>query len=681
VLESLFANIPSSSLSSSSSNDEDVVEQIVHGCIVVLQSLLVLGMSYGVFMKADVLEQSLAHMKEPDDELHMQQPNLDVVGEWTPDSSRRLKYQSARDESRKLPGLQLLAALKKKRSPLGAYGLLVRMGVWEKHENLALLRSGFPLRFTEQEERAAEQAANNHTLHDPDELLGIRQDYRSQKIFTIDGASASEIDDGLSVEIIDEDKETNNGNNRYRYWIHIADADRWAPRHSELFEVARKRATSIYLADGAIPMMPSRISSEVMSLRANTDTFALSLGVELGSDGSIIDSSIVVTPSYVRVSYRLTYDEVDEMLEDGIGFNEEWELGQLLTAAQTRRKFRMKNGSAEAFVPNQIPQYSISTFPDKKSHDNIGIKVDIQVSHNGGKNQSTLASAQYETSDAALAEELPASSASTLVTEMMILAGEAIGKWAMRETRDQDETNVKNPILLPYRSQPKPDYRSRSRERKIMMDLLEYNVGGGYCHAWYSRRFLAPVKITAFPSVHAGLGLDCYVQWTSPIRRFQDLQVHSAVKRYLRRKKILELSSNRLSIPNAISSNDLGYEFMDPEKEDTTLIDLAEADKEIDYQDRTKLLGPARFVMKNSQKYWMLEFIRRLYESNPAFALEVLVLGCIQPAKRQYAIYIYELGLEWRYSSPVSIQAGNRFKVRISNVIPQNGQLTFVRIQ
>ena len=90
--------------------------------------------------------------------------------------------------------------------------------------------------------------------HDPDILLGLRQDFRHHKAFTIDSASTSEIDDGLSVEAFDDE----DGRKRYRYWIHIADADRWAPRDSALFEVARRRATSLYLPHGSIPMFPSR---------------------------------------------------------------------------------------------------------------------------------------------------------------------------------------------------------------------------------------------------------------------------------------------------------------------------------------------------------------------------------------------------------------------------------------
>jgi len=343
----------------------------------------------------------------------------------------------------------------------------------------------------------------------------------------------------------------------------------------------------------------------------------------------------------------------------------------------------MENGSAEDFVPTQIPQYTVSTFPDPNALDGVGIKVDVQVSHNGGKNQSAIVADTVIKGDKgfSLSDELPVSSASTLVTEMMILAGEAIGKWAIRETRTTDDNDVKvNSLELPFRSQLKPDYRSRDRERKIMTDLLECNIGDGYCHAWYSRRFFSPAQITPDARSHSGLGLDCYVQWTSPIRRLQDLQVHATVKRFLRRQKVIDVLKKGEKVPTGITSEDLGCEFTSSNNDGKLELSLEDIDKDINYSDNTKMLRPARFVMRNSNKFWMLEYVRRLKEGNPELTLEALVFGCTNPAKRQYAIYIYELGLEWRYNSPVGIQAGDRFFVRISNVIPQNGQMTFVRV-
>jgi exoribonuclease-2 len=690
LLESLFLRtgetVIGKSLLAEEKNDDEFIRyrKVVEGSIISLQSLLALGITYGLTMNPMGVSQAVAHMKEDAEALDM----TDTIQrqQWTPAHSLRLKYRAISDNNadEKIAGLQILSALKFKRTPLGAYNLLVRIGVWGKHENLALLRSGFPVRFTASEEdvanRVATESNENESGKDPDNALGIRRDFRSQKIYTIDSASTKEIDDGLGVEIINGSE---NSEKRYRYWIHIADADRWAPRKSELFEIARRRATSIYLPGTSIPMMPSSVSQQVMSLKAQTDVCALSLGVELNDDGSIIDDSIIVTPSTVRVDYRLTYDEADEMLEDGVGYSEEWELGQLYSGAQQRRQFRMDNGSAEAFVPTQIPQYTISTFHDQSAPDGVGIKVDIQVSHNGGKNQSAIVADSMigGNEDSDLSNELPVSSASTLVTEMMILAGEAIGKWAMRETKmlnDIEKSN--NSLELPFRSQDKPDYRSREREREIMMDLLEHNIGDGYCHAWYSRRFLTPAKISPDANPHSGLGLGCYVQWTSPIRRFQDLQVHATVKRFIRRQKVINLLNNGEEVPTGITSEDLGCELASLSKDGKSELNTEDIDSDIDYSDKIKLLKPAQFVMRNSNKFWMLENIRRIKETDPQRTLEVLVCGCINPTKRQYAVFIYELGLEWRYNSPVGIQAGDRFKARIGNVLPQNGQMTLVRV-
>jgi exoribonuclease II len=77
---------------------------------------------------------------------------------------------------------------------------------------------------------------------------------RDQKIYTIDSASTTEIDDGLGIEQYTDE----NGKERQRIWIHIADADRWAPRDSKVYEAAKRRAVSLYLPQGSIPMMPKR---------------------------------------------------------------------------------------------------------------------------------------------------------------------------------------------------------------------------------------------------------------------------------------------------------------------------------------------------------------------------------------------------------------------------------------
>eukprot|EP00980_Cylindrotheca_fusiformis_P006498 scaffold1378_cov137-Cylindrotheca_fusiformis.AAC.11 len=136
LLESLFKSAPS------------VNDRIVYGAIVSLQSLLVLGTKFGVTATPDQFERSVAHLV--DSREHLKRSN--IREEWNASNSRKLKY-----ECNRIPGLQLLAQLNRKRSAQGAFDFLVRIGAWQPHENLALLRSGFSLRFTDAEVRAAEE--------------------------------------------------------------------------------------------------------------------------------------------------------------------------------------------------------------------------------------------------------------------------------------------------------------------------------------------------------------------------------------------------------------------------------------------------------------------------------------------------------------------------------------------
>lgn len=415
--------------------------EVLLATVMVIQSLCIMGTCVGLKGPPEQLKRLVAHLDARNDPTLLSRD----LAHWDSDSVRRLKYRMDR-----VPALQLLTELKWKRAPQGAYDLLVRIGAWGKHEDLALLRSGFPLRFTEAELRAADNVI--HTTCDVDEVLGIRKDFRSQKVYTIDGSSTWEIDDGLSVEVITAD----DGSHKHRLWIHIADAERWA--NEDMVDLARKRVTSLYLPTGSLPMFPPAVSRELMSLHANRDCCALSMSIELNDDGSINLESLAVSPSLIRVTYRLTYDDVDEMLEEGIGYKEEWELGALLDASLKRRDYRMERGSTERLVPNPIPFVSVSAFPDRNAPDGIGVSLNVQVSHNAGQNVTASSEGQLSTSVSCPA---PVSSANLLVTEMMILAGEAIAQWKCRQDEAAARINgsrckLPNQMRLPFRSQPEP---------------------------------------------------------------------------------------------------------------------------------------------------------------------------------------------------------------------------------
>ena len=112
------------------------------------------------------------------------------------------------------------------------------------------------MRFLQWEARAADAATRNE--RDVDALLGLRADLRHHKVYTIDGVSTLDVDDGLSVEALEDGDDGGGEGPRHRYWIHIADVDRWAPRGSDLLAAAERRGTSLYLPTATLGMFPER---------------------------------------------------------------------------------------------------------------------------------------------------------------------------------------------------------------------------------------------------------------------------------------------------------------------------------------------------------------------------------------------------------------------------------------
>ena len=193
----------------------------------------------------------------------------------------------------------------------------------------------------------------------------------------------------------------------------------------------------------------------------------------------------------------------------------------------------------------------------------------------------------------------------------------------------------------------------------------------GYPQAWYARRFFNKAIVSEEYGGHFGLGLDCYVQWSSPIRRLTDLQVHSAVKRYLRRKKVNQMLREGAVIPTQLSDNDLGYKIENISNSDENRrnhIDL------IDYRAGLGKIFSARPIQFSSSRYWRYEHVRRLVEESDddEVAFECVVLGCINTDRLQYAVYLYELGLEHRYVSPSGkLEDGQRLRVKVESVNPR----------
>ncbi len=185
--------------------------------------------------------------------------------------------------------------------PHDPYWLLIRAGVWQKDENVGLRRYEVPMEFSQEALDRVDEIGEPTA----EELLTDgRRDLRHLDLFTIDGPRTRDFDDALHLEKKD-------GN--YHVGIHIADVSQYVRPGDPLFKDAQRRGTSLYFADNMVPMLPPALSENVCSLIAGKDRAAVSFLVTLSPEGEVIDYKIV--SSVVQVKKKLTYDEVDGLVE------------------------------------------------------------------------------------------------------------------------------------------------------------------------------------------------------------------------------------------------------------------------------------------------------------------------------------------------------------------------------
>jgi exoribonuclease II len=365
----------------------------------------------------------------------------------------------AEESSTRATAAELLKQIGRQDSPQSAFEVLVDLGVWGLHENLFVRRSNLPMQFSESVLAAVQERLT--TI--PPDIEGDRKDLTHLKVYTIDDESTAEIDDGLSLETLE--------NGRQRVWIHIADPSRWVSLGDELDQEAQRRSTTVYLPTGMIPMFPVELSTGPMSLVQGQLCCALSFGVTLSDDGAVEDYDI--TPSTIKPTYRLTYEDVDEILE--LDVPAEPELIALASWAERRQLWRMEQGAITISMPESVIKVN-------------GDEIEILV--------------------------LEDSRSRNLVAEMMILAGEVAASYGQAHS-----------LPLPFRSQPQPELPPEE-------ELMQLEAGPVRSSA--IRRCMPRSEVGITPARHASLGLEGYCQVTSPIRRYADLLAHFQIKAHLR---------------------------------------------------------------------------------------------------------------------------------------------------
>lgn len=340
--------------------------------------------------------------------------------------------------------------------PEEATALLIALGIWSAHENLALRRSNIPVHFSE---AVLDYARRVLAKAPPDR--DERRDFGRLAVYTIDDESTREIDDGLSLEPLEGGRE--------KVWIHIADPSRWVFLGDPLDLEARRRATSVYLPTGAIPMFPPLLATGPMSLLPGQINCALSFGAVIAPDGAL--ESFEVTPALVRTVYPVSYDEADPLIASG----EEPVLARLHEIALLRRNYRHGHGA----ITIELPEAQVKV---------KGEQVNLEI--------------------------LGDSAARVLVSEMMILVGELTARLALDAG-----------IAVPFRTQGAPDLPGADELMRLP---------AGPVREFAICRCMQRSEVSVYAARHGGLGLDAYVQATSPIRRYSDLLVHYQIKAHLR---------------------------------------------------------------------------------------------------------------------------------------------------
>ncbi len=356
-----------------------------------------------------------------------------------------------------------------------------------------LIEAGFQLRFSDD---ALEEAARIPDILDSKEIAK-RKDCRDVLTFTIDPVDAKDFDDALSI------RKLKNGN--YEVGVHIADVSYYVEPGTALDEEAYDRATSVYLPDRVLPMLPEHISNVLCSLRPNEDKFTFSAIFQLDEKARVKQYWIGRTVTHSN--RRFTYEEAQEIIETGQGDYAE-EILLLNKMARSMRGERFGKGAIN--FSSQEVRFKL---------DEKGIPIGIEIKESKEAHQ--------------------------LIEEFMLLANKTVAQYVgKRQVNDQ-------PIPFPYRVHDVPNedklaifaaFASRfgykfnlnnpDKIAESFNEMLENVQGKPEQHVLEQLgiRTMAKAIYTTDNIGHYGLGFEDYCHFTSPIRRYPDVMVHRIVQ-------------------------------------------------------------------------------------------------------------------------------------------------------
>lgn len=385
------------------------------------------------------------------------------------------------------------------KNPIGqVIDVLGRAGDNTTEMHAILAEYGLPYSYPENVEHAAEQIPAEISAED----LAEREDFRDVLTFTIDPKDAKDFDDALSI------RRVNDG--LWEVGVHIADVSHYVKEGSIIDKEAFKRATSVYLVDRTVPMLPERLCNFICSLRPDEEKLAYSVIFRIDDKGNVRDSHIAHT--VIRSNRRFTYEEVQDILEARQG-EYAAELMQLNTFAKTLRERRMAAGAI--------------------NFDRMEVRFEIDEAT--GRPLSVYFKVQKD--------------AHKLVEEFMLLANrtvaERIGKvrggakpkvfpYRIHDLPDPEKLeDLKNFIVkFGYKLKTAGSKTDVSRSLNHLLDEIQGKKEENLIET-VSLRAMQKARYSTFNIGHYGLAFDYYTHFTSPIRRYPDLMVHRLLTRYL----------------------------------------------------------------------------------------------------------------------------------------------------
>lgn len=370
---------------------------------------------------------------------------------------------------------------------------------------LAIVKSfGIPSEFPEKVMKQAQRVPDHVLDADRDGRL----DLRHLQTVTIDGEDAKDLDDAISL--------TKEGD-IYHLGVHIADVSNYVQYNSALDREALKRGTSVYLADRVVPMLPERLSNGICSLNQGEDRLALSCLMDINEKGKVVSHQIAET--VINVNERMSYTDVKNILED--------------TDEEAKKRY-------DALIPMFFMMKELSGILRNSRHHRGSIDFDFPES-------KIILNAAGKAIDV---KPYEANVATKIIEDFMLMANETVAQeycteeipFVYRTHDNPDPEKVESLLTLLHNQGVKIQKAKEEITPKEIQQIIE-SIEGLPNEAMISRlvlRSMKQAKYTTECSGHFGLAAKYYCHFTSPIRRYPDLQIHRIIKDNLRGRLMRE---------------------------------------------------------------------------------------------------------------------------------------------